>query len=223
MDKIFSRVRLSLTTIALLIFFLTLSIALTIWNIPMYLLCLHFSDIPSQVNMSLSTILENYLYLLKYLHLPWITEFNLPDFTSSASGAFHFYEVKNLFYLNYICLLLSGIYAGVAIFNLRKQKHFYNLEKPFKILSFLPILVIILLSIFFEKIFILFHQVFFDNDAWLFNPSTDPIIKVLPQNFFMLCFLQVFILFQVGIILVWYYAKKDRHKASINKKQPIDQ
>lgn len=217
MNKIFSRVRLSLTTIALLVFFLTLSIALTIWNIPMYLLCLHFSDIPKQVNMSLSTILENYIYLLKYLHIPWMTDFNLPDFTSSASGVFHFYEVKKLFYLNYICLLLSGTYAGLSIFNLRKQKRFYSLEKPFKILSFLPILVIILLSFFFEKIFILFHQIFFDNNAWLFNPSTDPIINVLPQNFFMLCFLQVFILFQIGIILVWYFAKKNRLKSSIDK------
>lgn len=215
MNKIFSRIRLSMTTIAILVFFLTLSISLTIWNIPMYLLCIHFSDIPKQVNMSLGTILENYLYLLKYLHLPWMTEFNLPDFASSASGAFHFYEVKNLFYLNYACLLLSGIYAGVSIFNLHKQKRFYYLEKPFKILSFLPMSVIILLSIFFERIFILFHQVFFDNDAWLFNPSTDPIINVLPQNFFMLCFLQVFILFQVGIILIWYLAKKDRNRISI--------
>lgn len=212
MNKIFSRIRLSMTTIAILIFFLTLSISLTIWNIPMYLLCIHFSDIPVQVNMSLGTILENYLYLLKYLHSPWMTEFNLPNFASSASGAFHFYEVKKLFEINYICLLVSGIYSGVAIYKLCKTKKFCSLEKTFKYLSFLPIIVIVLLSFFFERIFILFHQVFFDNDAWLFNPSTDPIINVLPQNFFMLCFLQVFIIFQIGIILVWYFAKKDRHK-----------
>lgn len=36
----------------------------------------------------------------------------------------------------------------------------------------------------FSKYFILFHEVFFDNDLWLLNPQTDRLIQMLPENFF---------------------------------------
>ena len=31
------------------------------------------------------------------------------------------------------------------------------------------------------------HGLLFDNDYWLFNSKTDPVIKILPDEFFMHC------------------------------------
>ena len=31
--------------------------------------------------------------------------------------------------------------------------------------------------------------IIFNNDAWLFNPLTDPIINALPEAYFMHCFI----------------------------------
>ena len=39
----------------------------------------------------------------------------------------------------------------------------------------------------FDQFFIAFHGLFFNNDAWLFNPLTDPIINALPEAYF--CFI----------------------------------
>ena len=46
------------------------------------------------------------------------------------------------------------------------------------------IFLAILLSPWFDELFVLFHKIFFDNDLWLLDPSTDVLIRLLPQQFF---------------------------------------
>lgn len=36
----------------------------------------------------------------------------------------------------------------------------------------------------FEKYFIIFHYIFFNNDLWLLDPATDNLINIVPQGFF---------------------------------------
>lgn len=36
----------------------------------------------------------------------------------------------------------------------------------------------------FSKYFIIFHEIFFDNDLWLLDPRTDVLINMVPQDFF---------------------------------------
>lgn len=43
----------------------------------------------------------------------------------------------------------------------------------------------ILLSQNFTKYFVVFHEIFFDNDLWIFDPATDYMIRMLPEGFFM--------------------------------------
>ena len=35
--------------------------------------------------------------------------------------------------------------------------------------------------------FVLMHKILFRNDFWIFDAQTDPIIKILPDTFFMHC------------------------------------
>ena len=37
----------------------------------------------------------------------------------------------------------------------------------------------------FNKYFIMFHHMFFDNDLWLLDPDTDLMIRMLPEGFFL--------------------------------------
>ena len=43
------------------------------------------------------------------------------------------------------------------------------------------------IAIDFNKAFVLFHKLFFSNDDWLFDPATDEVITILPEEFFMQC------------------------------------
>ncbi|MGV3060984.1 TIGR01906 family membrane protein, partial [Streptococcus hyovaginalis] len=69
----------------------------------------------------------------------------------------------------------------------------------------------------FNEFFTLFHQLLFPGDSpWLFNPYTDPIIWVLPETFFMHCFLLFFVLYE-GLMWLAYavsrYSLKQRQSS----------
>ena len=179
---------------------LTLSIALTILFVPLFEWSLYIGNIPEQVGMRHETIMENYYVLLRYLHAPWINELHMPDFPTSASGAFHFYEVKILFGINYAVLFLSGICSIYYVKYLKKQQYLWSLKQPFKVAIAVPIVLTIFLAFSFDYMFVLFHQILFNNEDWLFNPATDPIITVLTQDFFMYCFLFAFILLESMLV-----------------------
>lgn len=36
----------------------------------------------------------------------------------------------------------------------------------------------------FNRCFVLFHEIFFDNDLWIFDPAEDYMIRMLPEGFF---------------------------------------
>jgi len=94
-----------LGTASIFVFILTAVIVLTILAVPLYRFSLAFLNIPEQVGMSPAQIMDNYYAVLEYLHFPWVDALVLPDFPVSASGAFHFYEVKILFYINFYFIL----------------------------------------------------------------------------------------------------------------------
>ena len=51
----------------------------------------------------------------------------------------------------------------------------------------------------FDKAFVVFHALFFPGkDNWLFDPRTDEIITILPQEFFMNCALLILAILIVG-------------------------
>lgn len=197
---------------SLVLFIITASIGFVILFTPLYYATAWLHNLPEQLNMSFGTLVENYHVLLRYLHFPWIQELNMPDFPSSESGLFHFWEVKLLFYLNYGILLLSGIGSFFYLRFVKRSRRLWSLEKPFFIASLVPPALLFLLAVNFNRMFVLFHEIFFNNDAWLFNPATDPIILALPQEFFMYCFILFFLLTEGAFIFLYRYSRKNGFK-----------
>lgn len=193
---------------SIFVFILTAAIALTILAIPIYQFSLHYLDIPERVGMSFDQIMDNYYAVLEYLHFPWVDTLVLPDFPVSASGAFHFWEVKILFYINYGLLLISGIGTFFYTRRLKRLKGWWRLVQPFKVAIFVPFVLLIVLAIDFDFMFVIFHEILFNNDAWIFSVATDPIITVLPQEFFMYSFMFAFILIEASFIGGYFWSKK---------------
>lgn len=194
----------------LTIMYLTLiavAIKLTILNRPLYVLVLHWLDIPEKVQLPMETILENYDQMMTYLTDRSVENFVLSDFPVSESGAFHFWEVRNLFSLNDLLLVVGGLLTVVFFYFVYHYQLNHWLIQKAKQLLWLPPVVIMLLLIFFDQVFVWFHELAFDNDAWIFNPATDPIINVLPAEYFLACFISVFLLVELGTLLVWLGAR----------------
>lgn len=203
-----TRLKKIVGTISLVLAVVTASITIVILFTPLYEFTVWYHDLPERLNMAHETITENYYVLLRYLNVPWIQELNMPDFPSSEIGLFHMWEVKTLFQFNYGALLVSLIASFFYLRFLKRKELLYQLKKDFMLASLVPPLLIVFLAINFDRMFVLFHKIFFNNDAWLFNPATDPIILALPQEFFMYSFLLFFILVEIGFFLLYRYGRK---------------
>ncbi|GMA47726.1 integral membrane protein [Tetragenococcus muriaticus PMC-11-5] len=72
-----------------------------------------------------------------------------------------------------------------------------------------PVVLLALMAVGFDQFFITFHEVFFTNEDWLFDPATDPIINVLPEQYFMHCFLFFFVLIELFFWIMILIGKKE--------------
>ena len=188
------------TFVGSLLFLLSLAILLTIYlSWLVYPLEISWLNLTNRVDLKSDIIQYNFHILMDYLTNPFNPVLEMPDFPSSASGLHHFAVVKGLFHLT----------QGVAIVTLPIfylfwkqviQKGFLSLyRRGLLIMLSLP-LVLGLVGVFigFEQFFTLFHQILFvGDDTWLFDPAKDPVILILPENFFLHAFLLFFCLYEL--------------------------
>lgn len=192
---------------------ISLAVALTINARFIYVIDIDHLNILDSVNLSKDRLLENYDQLMAFLNRPWITELNLPDFSMSAGGEAHFYDVKKLFIFDYGVFLITIIPSIFFLRYLYKNKRFWRLVRPFKWGMAAPIFLGALMAIGFDAFFITFHELFFSNDDWMFDPVTDPIINVLPEQYFMHCFLFFFIVIEIFFFLLILMGKRETKTA----------
>ena len=199
------------TFIGSILFLLSLAILLTIylaWLV--YPLEISWLNLTNRVHLQSQTIQYNFNVLMDYLTNPLSQVLEMPDFPSSASGIHHFVVVKGLFHLA----------QGVAVVTLPIfylfwkqviQKGFLPLyRRALLIILSLP-LVLGLVGVFigFEQFFTLFHQILFvGDDTWLFDPAKDPVILILPENFFLHAFLLFFCLYELIVGFMFLQSRK---------------
>lgn len=130
-------------------------------------------------------IRRNYDLLIDYLNPFYRGKLELEGLAMSPQGEFHFYEVKVIFDLVYILFLVTLILSLVIYIRQRKEKDLSYLKKAAILTFIIPILLGIPFIIDFSKAFVVFHEIAFSNDYWIFDPRIDPVIKILPEWFFM--------------------------------------
>lgn len=197
------------TFVLSLTFFIIISaVKFTILFKPLYYYDIKKLNIETSSNIDKNEIKKNYDYVIDYLYAKEEVNFELPSLPSSNNGIIHFKEVKNILKkLNKILLYCTFIIFLGLIVEIRKKTYFF-LKWTSLILFFFPFILSIPLLVSFDNSFTYFHKIFFNNDYWLLNSKTDPIIKMLPQTFFYHCaFFIIFIIFMWSIILNITYKK----------------
>ena len=194
-----------------LLFLLSLAILVTIYLAwILYPFEISWLNLTNRVHLKSDIIQYNFHILMDYLTNPFNPVLEMPDFPSSESGLHHFVVVKGLFHLA----------QGVAIVTLPIfylfwkqviQKGFLSLyRRGLLIMLSLP-LVLGLVGVFigFEQFFTLFHQILFvGDDTWLFDPAKDPVILILPENFFLHAFLLFFCLYELIFGCMYLQSRK---------------
>lgn len=196
--------KLSAPAVALIV--IILSVKLTLNFKPLYYYDINHLNISSNTNLNVNEIKCAYDYLISYVTGSQKADFNIPNLPSSKEGSIHFQEVKNIFiklnYILYTCILLFmlGLYTSY------KKKNFIFLKYS----SFLSILFTISLAvpfgISFDSSFTMFHKIFFSNNYWIFDPALDPVINILPEEFFFHCGALILILItSFSVVLFIFY------------------
>lgn len=193
----------------LMLLFISFATVLTVFFKPLYYFDISYLNIDKYVSMDIDTIKKNYDILIQYQSIFFTGELNFPDFIMSTSGKIHFEEVKRIFViLQLLCVILPVITIPMIYKNVKDKEYgFLKLTSIFSI--GIPAIIAFLASADFNKAFVLFHKIVFRNDYWIFDYSTDPIIKILPETFFMHCFIMiVIIVILLSLICYLIYRKK---------------
>ena len=135
----------------------------------------------------------------------------------SEEGMAHFMDVKKLFVLDLRVLAVAAVLL-VAVTLLRKKN-------PRKLSGHTPgfwgaiglgaafLVIGGLAALDFDRAFVIFHQIFFPGKSnWIFNGRTDPIIYMLPAEFFRNCALLILagILISCGALILWDRKKRKK-------------
>ncbi|MDP4144564.1 MAG: TIGR01906 family membrane protein [Bacillota bacterium] len=177
---------------------------------PLYYFDVVNLDIQNDSYMTVAEIKDNYNYVINYVNGKTNYDFQLPTLPSSANGKTHFSDVRRLFRLSKIALIVQLILLISFFYAFRKHNYFYKCLKWSGLaLLFLPYLLLIILGSNFKRYFTIMHHLLFNNNYWLLDPAEDPIIDLLPQTFFFHCVVLILLLTNLaGIVLYIIYRRR---------------
>ncbi len=198
--------------ILITLFIISASAVFTLNFRPLYYHDISSLNIEETSGYSENVIRENYDPLIDYNSVFHRGSLDL-SLPMSREGRIHFQDVKRIFDVLQILCVLSLI--GSLILGIRAWKQGYRgFLKSAAVLSvFLPVIAGILIAFNWDNAFILFHELMFSNDYWLFDERTDPVINILPDEFFLHCALLIILLILAASLimgLIYLRQKKRR-------------
>lgn len=204
-----------LLALAFFLLFVSSSVFLTLACKPLYYLDIELLDIEEHSGFEKEEIKANYNALIDY-NLPLSDgELVFPsENMMSETAKIHFEEVKDIFDLFKVTALvmIPLCIAGVYYFY-SKRTYRYLLYTGVTTLV-LPTVLGTLIALNWEKVFLLFHEIAFDNDYWIFSYWEDQVIRILPSAFFMHCAIMIVALVFIGggvcTFLYFFLRKKER-------------
>lgn len=192
---------------------LCISVTITVMFRPLYYFDIDYLDILQMSGMSEAVIRANYDVLIDYNLLGGPSELNFPDLIMSQQGRIHFEEVKDIFIFMQIFSIAAVILLVLWIVAWVKKK-----SLSFKWMKFTGIVIAIIaftcgcaLIIDWDWAFTAMHTIFFRNDYWIFDATTDPVIRILPEEFFMHCGIMIIILALIQIIILQLVYRRLKH------------
>ena len=186
-----------------------LAVSITVWFRPIYYADINLLDIPEHSGYTEEICRRNYDVLIDYNVIGGPSELKFPDMQMSESGRIHFEEVKSIFLFMQI-EGLAGMAVLTAVYFKRNKKGWMHLTGFVSAAIAAAVLLAIVVD--WEWAFETMHGLLFDNDYWIFNSKTDPVIKILPDEFFMHCGIMIIGLtaaFTAGLEAIYRRNRKD--------------
>lgn len=192
------------------------SVEFTLIFRPLYYFDISYLSIENFSGMSRDKILSNFNYTIKYVLGIKGGQYNLPSLPSSTDAQIHFYEVRQIFVKMIVLLIISLLLLILYKIFVKFKARIFLWSS---ITLFLTTLMIIIPSLInFSKFFDFFHRITFSNGYWSFDPRTDPIINILPEEFFFHCALLILSLCIVSSFVLFIFYKRKKSFNSLKKR-----
>ena len=205
------------------LFLISLGLILAINLRFLYYADIKIFDLEKASGLSYQEIKDNYNALIDYNSPFFHGDLVFPTLSSSPTGLSHFAEVKVLFQYFYLAFVVTLVGLIAVVFYQRKKRQYQYLHTSSITAIVLPVITLLGCSINFEASFTFLHKVFFRNDDWIFDPVTDPIITLLPSQFFLQCAIVIIIVVLTGSLILYlryrHYKKKDKDAPLISPKK----
>lgn len=214
--------------IAVALFVVTFAIAVPIFCRFFYFFNVKILDIVEKSGYTEAQIFEAYNEVMDFL--VWGDEFGTGELPYSEEGKSHFEDCRKLFVLNFVVLGVSALYIvavyvldKVGVIRLRYKGHSPEFWAVVGLgVFFLAIGIWAVID--FSGLFNVFHKIAFPGkENWIFYPSRDAIINILPEELwfnFLLLIVGVFVGFVVAILLTEKLRKRRYSSSEIIAKNP---
>jgi integral membrane protein (TIGR01906 family) len=170
-------------------------------------------EIQQDLPMEMEDIMEVTAHMMDYLRgreedmqITTKVDGQIRDFFNEQD-LFHMAEVKNLFLGMYAIRRIGVLVLAAAVLAMVMMKTGY--ERFYRVfqrvlIGFGALILVLGLLIWtqFDRVFIIFHHIVFDNSAWLFDPRTDLMINMLPEGLFMDFAVRILVVFALMLTAV---------------------
>lgn len=184
---------------------------------PFYYACIRPLQIPETSGYSVETIREAFDDVMDFL---WCgAEFKTGSLAWTESEKAHFADCIPAFHLQAILLIAGGIFLIVYLILLRRgvlrrARLFGVPSVSYGAAGLLLFLAAVggYAALDFGGLFNLFHKIVFPGkENWHFNPNTEQVINILPQEFFLVCavyIISVAVLLAILAVVLGFVARK---------------
>lgn len=180
------------------------------------------NDVLSSVNMEMDDLMDVTHGMMKYLRgdrenliIQTTIGGEQKEFFNDREKA-HMADCRILFiaaiWIRRFCLLLIVLTAVIiTAFNkktkLEKAKYISSgIWKGIIAIAVCMGTLVTVIAINFDRAFITFHHIFFNNDMWLLDPDTDNLINIVPQTFFIDICIRIGVIFGILMIIIFSMA-----------------
>lgn len=142
------------------------------------------------------------------LHVPTVVAGMSRDFFSEREIA-HMEDVQGLFLaalvIRRVCI---GVIASSMLLLVLLKARLSQMLPRFLCVGTVTFFVVLaalagIIATDFTKYFIIFHQIFFNNDLWLLDPRTDLLINIVPEPFFVDTAARIGMTFGAAVVAVF--------------------
>ena len=195
------------------ILIISASVTITLFDRSSYTSDISSSGLPERTGMSEEEILANYNALIDYNSVFFIGPLEFPSLPISDNGREHFREVKVIFSAFQIAFIISAIcLIPLCIILIKKRKTGFLLGGGILAIAVPAFVGLIMAVAGWDRFFLLFHQLMFNNDFWIFDELSDPVILILPDSFFLQCLIKIIAGIVIPAIILIIISSRTRYQ-----------